>query len=189
MELVLAMIFISAGHYPSSPGAKWQRFVEHDEAEAWADLLDAALDDSMRVPSGVVRSKIDFINSRIMPGDVAVEIHFNAARDKKGNNVGEGSETLYFPNNDESKALAELCQTALAKIFQPDRGIKEGWYRADPSRGADFFLAQTECPSVILHPEFVHRAGLIWRHRIDAINALAAVLNTLTQTQRKLIRV
>jgi hypothetical protein len=31
------MIFVSAGHYPSAPGARWERFVEHDEAVIWAD--------------------------------------------------------------------------------------------------------------------------------------------------------
>jgi len=84
------MIFISAGHYPSAPGAKWERFVEHDEAVVWADMLIAKIGaDSMLVPTGVLKSKVDFINERIMNGDIAVEIHFNAARDKNNNPIGK----------------------------------------------------------------------------------------------------
>lgn len=170
------MIFISAGHYPSAPGAKWERFIEYDEAVIWADMICAGIDTSMRVPTGVLKNKVNFINERIMNGDIAIEIHFNAARDSNNNPIGRGCETLYYPGSEKGKELAELCQTVLAAHYPPDRGVKEGWYRMDPSKGADFFLAKTKCPAVILEPEFVHRSDIIEENReeaiIDLVNAI-----------------
>jgi N-acetylmuramoyl-L-alanine amidase len=170
------MIFISAGHYPSAPGAKWERFVEHDEATVWADLLVAQIDDSMRVPTGILRDKVNFINERVMNGDIAVEIHFNAARDKNNNPVGRGCETLYYPGSDRGEKLAEICQVALKSFYPPDRGAKEGWYRMDVSKGPDFFLAKTTCTAVIVEPEFVHRSQTIQDNSYLAINSLAKAL-------------
>ena len=166
------MIFISAGHYPSHPGAKWERFIEHDEAVIWADAICEQLDNSMRVPTGVLKSKTTFINERVMNNDIAIEIHFNAARDSNDNPIGKGCETLYYPGSDTGKALASLCQAVLAPLFPPDRGIKEGWYRMDKSKGADFFLAKTKCPAVIIEPEFVHRSDIIEDKRVEAVLSL-----------------
>ena len=175
------MIFISAGHYPSAPGAKWERFVEHDEAVFWAAMLVGriGIKRSMLVPTGVLKTKVDFINERIMNGDIAVEIHFNAARDKNNNPVGKGCETLYYPGSEKGLAIAEAIQQVLSTIFPPNRGAKEGWYRMDPSRGADFFLAKTKCPSIIVEPEFVHRSEIIQEKREDAVAAMSTILMEL----------
>lgn len=170
------MIFISAGHYPSAPGAKWDRFIEHDEAVVWAARLDQLLDTGMLVPTGVLREKVKFINERILNGDIAIEIHFNAARDSNNNPVGRGCETLYYPGSDRGKKLAEMCQEALEEFYPPNRGAKEGWYRMNKKNGPDFFLAKTKCPAVIIEPEFVHRAEIIHKHRDDAIKKLATLL-------------
>jgi len=168
------VIFISAGHYPSRPGAKWERFVEHDEAIIWQQLLCERLgDDAIEVPTGVLRDKVAYINERSMNGDAAIEIHFNAARDASDKPVGRGCESLYFPGSETGKHIARLCQDALALVFTPDRGVKEGWYRMDPKRGADFFLEKTKCPAVIIEPEFVHRSDLIIENRDLAIDLLA----------------
>lgn len=168
------MIFISAGHYPASPGARYGRFIEHDEAVIWAELLVEELGgDGTLVPTGYLRDKVDFINKRILNGDIAVEVHFNAAKDSSGKNVGRGCETLYYPGSDKGKELAEVCQSALSVYFSPDRGVKEGWYRMDPNRGPDFFLAKTVCPAVILEPEFVHRFELIYEYRNQTVELLA----------------
>lgn len=170
------MIFVSAGHYPSAPGAKWERFIEHDEAVIWADMLEALIDNAMLVPTGVLREKVGFINERIINGDIAIEIHFNAARDDEGNPVGRGCETLYYPGSDRGKLLAETCQEVLSKYFPPDRGAKEGWYRMNKKNGPDFFLAKTRCPAIIIEPEFVHHSDLIKEHRNGVIEDLAKAL-------------
>jgi N-acetylmuramoyl-L-alanine amidase len=167
------MIFISAGHHPAAPGAKWDRFIEHDEASIWTTIMATKLGESgSLVPTGTLQSKVDFINTRIMNGDIAIEIHFNAARDADNKPVGRGCETLYYPGSEKGKAIALLCQEALAEVFPPDRGAKEGWYRMDPERGPDFFLARTKCPAVIVEPEFVHRSELIINNRGNAIDLM-----------------
>ncbi len=167
------MIFISAGHHPAAPGAKWDRFIEHDEASIWALIMSNKLDDSgSLVPTGTLQSKVDFINARIMNGDVAIEIHFNAARDKDNKPIGRGCETLYYPGSEAGEHLATLCQDALELCFPPNRGVKEGWYRMDPKRGPDFFLARTKCPAVIIEPEFVHHSEKIIDNREMAIDLM-----------------
>jgi len=42
----------------------------------------------------------------------------------------------------------------------------------DPERGADFFLAKTKCPAIILEPEFVHHSEIIMENRDKAIDAM-----------------
>ena len=172
------MIFVSAGHHPAAPGATHERFTEYDEAIIWAEKLVELLgDEGMLVPTGVLQSKVDYINSRLINGDIALEIHFNAAADGDGNPVGRGSETLYYPGSAKGEALATAVQAALADVFPPDRGVKEGWYRMDPNRGPDFFLKRTKCPAVILEPEFVHRNDIIIEKRDEAVEKLAIVLS------------
>lgn len=171
------MIFISAGHHPAAPGARFGRFIEHDEACIWAEAIVEQLgENGILVPTGVLREKVAFINERILNGDIAVEVHFNAAKNSSGENVGKGCETLYYPGSEAGKDLAELCQGILSEFFPPDRGTKEGWYRMDPARGPDFFLAKTKCPAVIIEPEFVHRFDLIHTHRVEACKDLANAL-------------
>lgn len=180
------MIFVAAGHYPSKPGARFGRFNEHDEAIVWQRMLCEELgDDATLVPSGPLREKAGFINERCVEGDVALELHFNSAVDKEGNRVGEGSVTLYYPGSEKGKTLAQICQGALAGVFPPDRGVKEGWYRGDESRGAYFFLEKTRIPAVILEPEFVHRNELIKERRHEAVVTLAGELYLFYGGQRE----
>jgi hypothetical protein len=139
-------------------------------------LFGLMQDNAMLVPTGILKNKVNFINGRIMNGDVAIEIHFNAARDVDNNPVGHGCETLYYPGSVRGKLLAEKCQEALSSIYLPDRGVKEGWYRMNPDNGPDFFLAKTKCAAVIIEPEFVHRSEIITSVRDEAIVSLAAAL-------------
>jgi len=174
------MIFVSAGHHQEKKGACCEDFCEHDEAKIWASFLDHYLgDNSLMVPSGTLKHKVNFINKYASANDIAVEIHFNAAVDSDGNNVGKGSETLYYPGSVKGKELAKQVQSVLASIFQPDRGAKEGWYRMNPSFGADYFLQRTLCAALILEPDFIHRKEVIQSHRDAACKKLAEALNAL----------
>ena len=174
------MIFISAGHHPAAPGAKFERFIEHDEASVWADIMVHKLGDAgALVPTGVLQNKVDFINSRLLNGDITLEIHFNSAVVNR-KHVGRGCESLYYPGSKSGLHIAQLCQEALALVFPPDRGSKEGWYKMDEDRGPDFFLARTKCPAVIIEPEFVHHAELIQENRDVAIELLIDNLKEFT---------
>ena len=174
----MAKILLAAGHYPSSPGAGFEGFFEHDEAALWVDVVsDLEPDLFAVVPTGDLKSKARFINARARPGDVAVEVHFNSAVDARtGERVGSGCVTLYMPGSERGEALARTCQGALASVFQPDRGIDEGWYRGVRARGPYYFLAKTSCPAVILEPEFVHRKEVIQSRRDAACYALFSAL-------------
>jgi len=166
------VIFVSAGHHPAAPGATFERFIEHDEAVIWQHLMCEKLcKNCLEVPPGTLRKKVDFINSRLINGDIAIEIHFNSAV-VNGQHVGNGCEVLYYPGSVKGEHIATLCQEALALVFPPSRGVKEGWYRMDPKRGADFFLARTKCPAIILEPEFVHHAEIIMDNREMAIGLM-----------------
>lgn len=169
------MIFVSAGHYPSKPGAAYKGFTEYDEAEIWADKIVEYLDgEGKLVPTGFLGQKVGFINVR--EPDLAIEVHFNAAVDDNGNNVGRGCETLYFPGSTKGKRLAEIVHEAIAEVFEPDRGVKEGWYRMNPENGPDYFLARTSCPAIIVEPDFIHRKEIIQNGRDACCELIASAL-------------
>ena len=171
------MIFVSAGHHAIKPGASFDGFCEFDEAELWADLIVKNLGDlALRVPSGVLRDKIEYINNRDPVKSIAIEVHFNAAVDAEGKNIGRGCETLYYPGSKDGKVLAEYCNDALSLVFEPNRGIKQGWYRMNPKNGPDFFLAKTNCPAAIIEPEFIHHKQTIQENRKAACDYLSEAL-------------
>lgn len=171
------MIFISVGHHEDAPGASYNGFNEFDEARRWAAILMTKLGDSaVKVPEGVLKEKVKFINQRDPVGSVAVEIHFNSAVNAEGEHIGRGCETLYYPGSTKGKELATAVNAALATVFEPDRGVKEGWYRMNPDNGPDYFLARTRCPAIIIEPDFIHRQEIIQTNRDTACNRMADVL-------------
>lgn len=169
------MILVSAGHRPEARGACYQEFCEWDEAMRWASLIVQILGrDALLVPTGHLQQKVGFINAH--SATLALEVHFNSAKDRGGNNVGEGCETLYMPGSEPGRRCAEIVQGALAGVFRPDRGVKKGWYQADPANGPIFFLRSTHCPALIIEPEFIHRREVIQGRRDEACHAIAAAL-------------
>jgi len=173
----MSRVFLAAGHYPTRPGACWEGFCEHDEAVLWVEAIhDAMPETSLIVPTGTLRQKADFINARLTNGDIAIEIHFNSAK-VDGKNIGNGCETLNFPNSIKGQVLAMQCQISMSEFFLPDRGCKDGWYRGDPARGAYFFLERTKCPAVILEPQFIHHKEEIQNKRSTCCTSLASALS------------
>lgn len=170
------MILVSAGHHPYAKGATYENFNEHDEAKIWVSLITNHLGHrGMSVPVGVLRDKVSFING-IEDAECAIEIHFNSAVNSDGEHIGNGSETLYYPNSVKGKELAEKIQDKLSIIYEPNRGVKEGWYKMNPSLGADFFLKRTKCTSLIIEPEFVHHHEKIIEARNAGCKIIAEVL-------------
>lgn len=169
------MILVSAGHRPGAQGASYMGFSEWPEAMVWASKIVEMLPrESLLVPTGHLRDKVKFINEH--SPSVAIEIHFNSAVSRAGENVGEGSETLYFPGSKTGRRLAETVQKHLSPIFKPDRGAKEGWYQMNPANGPDFFLKATACPAVIIEPEFIHLKDKITAGRDSGCAAIVAAL-------------
>jgi len=153
------MIAVSAGHYPAAPGAVYEGFVEHDHAVKWADKVTELLKEQgykvTRIPTGHLQDKVHHVNES--GAKLAIEIHFNS--DAKHN--AHGCVTLYCPGSHKGERLASLVQSGLSSFFPPNRGVKEGWYRLDPSRGPDYFLSHTVPPAIIVEPEFVENANKI----------------------------
>lgn len=183
------MIFVSAGHHEKAQGAKFNDFTEYGFTVPWADLITELLGDkAIRVPNGTLKDKVKFINSYAIKSDLAVELHFNSAKmwkDQNENgviddgemvNVGRGSETLYYPSSKTGERAAFIIQSALGSLMQPNRGIKEGWYQMNRSKGADFFLAKTRCTSLIIEPEFIDNVMKIQMNKTAACSCIASSL-------------
>lgn len=188
------MILVSAGHHaPGDPGACFESFCEHAEAMSWARALVAYLRDdgidAAMVPAGPLKKKVEYINSYLPT--LAVEIHFNSAKNAEGRHIGRGCETLYHPKSPAGRIAAQAMHDALAPIFPPGRGAKEGWYRMDKpghvdyvgdvdgDEKIDYFLAATHCPAVIVEPQFIHLKTHIRVHAMEGCRALAECISSL----------
>lgn len=177
-------VFLAAGHHPSKPGACYQGRCEYDVASVWVDKIACSAKARVPilvVPTGTLREKADFINARSELGDIAVEIHLNSAVNQVGEHVGKGSVTLYYPGSVAGQLLAAEVQEAQAKIFPPDRGIVEGWYRGNPERGPYYFLEKVKCPALILEPQFIHHVEDIDTNAEAYCEAIAEVLSNVQE--------
>lgn len=155
------MIYVSAGHHQEHPGVFYKGFYEYVEASKWVSIIANHLGhDAMVVPSGPIKSKVEFINERYLLNDIAIEIHFNSDM-VDGIHTGKGCETLYCPDDQRGNDIADRLQYNLSSIIKPDNGICLGWYQRDKAKGLDFFLAKTVCTSLIIVPDYIHRKAKI----------------------------
>jgi N-acetylmuramoyl-L-alanine amidase len=124
------------------------------------------------VPSGTLTKKVQFINDFDARGQAvwcAIEIHFNAGG-------GQGTETLYYPGSVLGEKYAQAVQDQLWPVFGKDRGVKEGWYQQDKSKGTLHFLKATHCPSIIVKPESIEHHKDIIQKRKEGCAAIAEAL-------------
>ena len=117
-----------------------------------------------------LEDKVDAVNE--YDPDAALEIHFNS------NINASGAETLFYPGSSSGRVLAGVVQSALVSRLQRfDRGVKEGWYQANPAKGPLYFLKKTGCPSVIIEPEFIYNDRWIKAHIHDGGETIALALD------------
>ena len=183
------MIFISGGHHPKAKGAAFGTFNEYEEASLWVKRLSEIInkDYFIIVPTGGLRSKVAFINKKIQEypdPHIAIEIHFNS----DPSHGGKGSETLYYPKSHYGHELANQIQDKLGIIFEPNRGTKEGWFGMDRpgivdyagdiegDEKPDYFLRKTNCPALIIEPEFIHNQDKIVEARDAGCQVIAQTL-------------
>lgn len=186
------MIFLSAGHYPDSPGACFFDFCEHAEAFKWVTKISFLIRQQTHVatvPGVLLPEKIKWINEfNSEPGDLAVEIHFNSNVDAKG------CETLYCPGSEKSMKAAGIIQGSLESLFTPGRGIKEAWYKMDRPGHIDYpgdingdekldaFIKNTKPPAIIIEPDFISQRSRIEQNRDSACVVLADAIIKASQT-------
>lgn len=173
----MGKILVSIGHHADAQGAKHKQLTEYTEATAWASIVLCHLGDiGIAVPPGTLRQKVAFINEHRIGASLAVELHFNAAVNSVGENVGDGCEALYYPGSELGKRYATHITEQLGEVLPPNRGAAVGWYRRNPDKGPNYFLSRTSMPAVIVEPEFVHNAGRIRKARCIAAVVLAECL-------------
>lgn len=175
------MILVSAGHNNNAKGACFEGLCEYPLTLIWAKNIVRLINEngiySEVVPVTSLKNKVKYINN--LNSILAVEIHFNSDQQRRGH----GSETLYYPNSEKGVLAANLIQANLSRIGY-DRGAKEGWYRMDPERGPDYFLAKTQCTSLIIEPEFIHNMRQA-THRFQHV-ACDVITQALIAAERKL---
>ncbi len=176
-------IGIGIAHYPTKPGACSDDFCEHAESQVWTTILKPNLElaghEVFIAPVGKLGQKVAAINAAGC--DIALEIHFNGAARK---NV-KGTETLYAPGSRKGKRLAKEIQKLLpAAMGVRDRGTKEGWYKQDApgvedyegdvdgDEVIDYFLRKTNCPAVIIEPDFISQRPNILANRVKGVHAI-----------------
>ena len=181
------MIALSAGHYSEKPGACWpadsHTWCEHDLAVHWVAQVALLVRQGVEVqivPSGWLGDKVRFING-LADCKLAFEVHFNSSTSAKA----RGSETLYAPGSGKGRRAAKTVQGFLARVFPPDRGAKEGWYRQDlpghvdyagdveGDERKDYFLAKTVPVALIVEPEFIFNRVTLEKLELSGCRALA----------------
>ena len=180
------MLLLIAGHHPLAKGAGYNDHYEHDEAVLWVSEIANLVRGRMMVdivPTGSVEKKVSWINLQ-KNVSLVCEVHFNSDESKRQ----QGSETLYCPGSPRGKAAAEIVQEALAGVFPPSRGAKEGYYRGDRPGHVDYLgdiegdekiiylLEKTKPVALIVEPEFIYNWEVLQDRRHPACGALADAL-------------
>jgi len=150
----MGKIFISAGHYFQDPGASSALgTTEAQEMIQTRDLILEELElqglqagqDFLSVPDTIdLRPTISWINARAVSGDVALEIHGNAA-----NRQVRGTECFYIDGNNERRGDAKLILDSLLQEVPElsNRGAKPDTATFVGSLG---FIRQIRIPSLLL---------------------------------------
>lgn len=176
-------VALSIAHCPADQGAKACGTTEHIESGIWTGLVQQFLEEKgvevFVVPVGGLTKKVRAVNEANCA--LAVEIHFNSSVSK----AAKGCETLFCPGSTKGAKAADIVQRHLVvAMCNPDRGIKEGWYRMDKpgvvdylgdvdgDESLDYFLKATNCPAIIVEPEFIHRMDVIADKRGEGAMAI-----------------
>lgn len=121
----MAKVFLSAGHGGSDPGACAYGMKEKDinlqillacnevlVRHGVATVLSRTIDENDPVAQEVKEANASGAN-------IAVSFHTNAGG-------GDGSESYYYPTDNNGKRLAQLCENYTQAIGQNSRGVKSG---------------------------------------------------------------
>ncbi len=156
----MGRIFISAAHGGKEvggidPGSVAGGTTEAKEMILLRDLIVTELRsrnlEVLAVPDDLsAKQTIDWINSRARQGDVALEIHIDAASSPSV----RGASVFYIASNDERKSNAELILMGLLRRVPqlPNRGIKPD---TASGLGSLAFCRQSKVPSMVMQVGFL----------------------------------
>ncbi|WP_026734819.1 hormogonium tapered terminus morphoprotein TftA [Fischerella sp. PCC 9605] len=156
----MGRIFLSAAHGGKEtggidPGSIAGGTTEAREMILLRDLilteLRARSFEVLSVPDDVsAKQTIEWINSRGRRGDIALEIHADAA----GNPSVRGASVFYIASNDERKSNADLLLMGLLRRVPqlPNRGVKPD---TASGLGSLAFCRQTKVPSLLMQVGFL----------------------------------
>ncbi len=177
----MGRIFISAGHGgieagSRDPGSIAGNTTEAQEMILLRDLVVPELRsrgfEVLSVPDDLSSAEtIQWINARVRPGDVALEIHADAY----SNPTVRGATAFYIANNTERKNHAELMLLALTRRVPslPNRGAKPD---TATGIGRVAFCRDTFLPSILMEVGFLSNPedrALIQNRRRDIALGLA----------------
>lgn len=143
------IVFLSAGHGGSDPGAVGNGLKEKDINLQILKACKAELEKhGVKVITSRTKDEDDPVGEETREAnasgaDVAVSFHTNAGG-------GDGSEAFYYTNSTKGKKLAQLGEKYLKEIGQNSRGIKSGNHL--------YFIKNTTMPAVLFECFFVDNA-------------------------------
>ncbi len=156
----MGRIFISAGHDLIDPGAIAFGTTESKEMMLTRDLIAKELEAQgaafLSVPDNLnLRQTIQWINSQARSGDVAIELHGNAA-----NGIARGTEAFFVDGNTQRKQDAELLLKALLEevpeLHLRGKSLSRGSKSDTLSQhGRLAFCRQLSVPSILIELCFV----------------------------------
>jgi N-acetylmuramoyl-L-alanine amidase len=177
----MGQLFISAGHFSDDPGAVAFGTTEAKELMLTRDLILKELKEKgatfLSVPDTLdLKPTIQWINSQANNGDVAVELHCNAA-----NGLARGTEAFFIDGNQQRQQNAELLLKALLEevpeLHLPGRPLSRG---AKPDTwsavGSLAFCRQVAVPSILIELCFIDNRQdleLLQKHRERFAKGLA----------------
>ncbi len=142
----MAKVFLSAGHGGSDPGACAYGMKEKDinlqillacnevlVRHGVATVLSRTTDENDPVAQEVKEANASGAN-------IAVSFHTNAGG-------GDGSESYYYPTDNNGKRLAQLCEKYTQAIGQNSRGVKNGKHL--------YFINSTKMTAVLCECAFI----------------------------------
>lgn len=140
------IIFLSAGHGGSDPGAVAYGMKEKDiNLQIMLSCRDELKRHGLKIICSRTKDESDAVTEEVREANasgakLAVSFHTNAGG-------GDGSESLYNSNSKAGKKLAKLCEEEVKKLGQNSRGIKE--------RDELWFLRGTNMTSVLCECAFI----------------------------------
>lgn len=156
----MGRIFLSAGHDLIDPGAVAFGTTESKEMMLTRDLVAKELEAQgaafLSIPDNLnLRQTIQWINSQARTGDVAVELHGNAA-----NGRARGTEAFFVDGNTKRKQDAELLLKALLEevpeLHLQGKSLSRGSKSDTLSvHGRLAFCRQLSVPSILIELCFV----------------------------------